>query len=65
MYNIQEIKQAVVSLPPQEYKEFRRWFLDQDWEKWDQEIEEDVKAGKFDFLIQEATDAKSYEIQRY
>jgi hypothetical protein len=38
--------------------QFRRWFLDRDWEKWDCEIETDSENGKLDFLLQEAAEAK-------
>jgi hypothetical protein len=59
MRRVQELEREVVALPQDEYKEFRRWFLDQDWEKWDQEIEEDAKAGRLEFLVREAAEAKS------
>ena len=32
---------------------------DEDWEQWDREFEEDVKAGKLDVLAAEALEAKS------
>ncbi|MCL5734918.1 MAG: hypothetical protein M1274_04925, partial [Actinobacteria bacterium] len=50
---------AVDSLTPEEYTRFRRWFLDRDWEKWDQEIEEDAEAGRLDFLVREAAEARN------
>jgi len=31
---------------------------EQDWERWDREIEEDSRAGRLDFLVEEALDAK-------
>ena len=37
---------------------FRQWFLEEDWKRWDEEIEEDSKSGKLDFLIREAREAK-------
>ena len=33
--------------------------LDKDWEQWDSEFEEDVKAGKLDAMAAEAMEAKS------
>ncbi len=53
-----ELETAVEHLSEQEYDEFRRWFLERDWETWDRDIEADAAAGKLDFLIQEARDAK-------
>ena len=58
MRNLEELEMAVAALPEEEYKQFRRWFLERDWERWDEQIEEDSKAGKLDFLIAEALNAK-------
>ena len=58
MTKLEELERAVTSLTPEEYREFRQWFLERDWEQWDQQIEEDSKAGKLDFLIREALEAK-------
>jgi hypothetical protein len=60
MIRIEEIENAVVSLPQKEYQEFRRWFLERDWERWDREIKEDAKSGKLDFLVKEANEAKRW-----
>jgi len=56
---IEEIKNAVVSLPVNEYRKFRDWFLERDWEEWDKQIEADSESGKLDFLVKEAMDEKS------
>jgi hypothetical protein len=53
-----ELETAVRHLTEQEYGEFRRWFLERDWEAWDQQIEADSASGKLDFLVREARDAK-------
>jgi hypothetical protein len=58
MTRVEELVMAVESLPQEEYSQFRRWFFDHDGKEWDQEIEEDSKAGKLDFLILEAAEAK-------
>jgi hypothetical protein len=58
MTKIEELEIAVTSLPAEEYSQFRRWFFDCDWEKWDREIEADAESGKLDFLLQEAAEAK-------
>lgn len=59
MSKVEEIKSAISSLAPEEYTRLREWFIEQDWEKWDQEIEADVQAGKLDFLIAEAMAEKA------
>jgi hypothetical protein len=58
MTKVEELERAVTSLTAEEYREFRQWFLERDWEQWDQQIEEDSRAGKLDFLIREALEAK-------
>lgn len=54
MTRIEEIENAVASLPVEEYRQFREWFLERDWTKWDKQIEVDSKSGKLDFLVKEA-----------
>jgi hypothetical protein len=58
MTKLEDLERAVTSLTTEEYREFRQWFLERDWAQWDQQIEEDSKAGKLDFLIREALEAK-------
>ncbi len=58
MSNVEEIENAISSLPEEEYSRLRRWFLERDWEKWDRQIEADDESGKLDFLLQEAEEAK-------
>ena len=59
MTRVEELEMAVDSLTPEEYNRFRHWFLERDWEKWDQEIEEDAEAGRLDFLVREAAEARN------
>ena len=59
MTKLREIELAIDSLPEEEYGEFRRWFLERDWTKWDRQIEADSASGKLDFLIMEAQEAKA------
>lgn len=58
MTRIEELEMAVASLPQEEYIQFRRWFLERDWESWDREIEADSASGKLDFLIHEAKEMR-------
>ena len=52
--SIDDIKQAIIDLPGEEYSELRKWIADRDWEAWDREIEADSAAGKLNFLLAEA-----------
>jgi NAD-dependent DNA ligase len=58
MITVEEIKKAIASLPEKECVSLREWFSEKDWEKWDKKIEKDSKAGKLDFLIEEALNEK-------
>jgi hypothetical protein len=59
MTTVEELEMAVDALTQEEYSRFRRWFLDRDWEKWDRQIEEDAEAGRLDFLVHEAAEARN------
>jgi hypothetical protein len=58
MITVEDLEMAVDCLSQEEYIRFRRWFLDRDWEKWDSEIEGDSEAGRLDFLVREAAEAR-------
>lgn len=58
MSSVAEIQEAILSLPAEDYAQLRQWFTDLDWAKWDQEIEADDAAGRLDFLVAEALEAK-------
>ena len=52
--NIEEIKEAVENLSRADLGVFRKWFWEFDQERWYQEIEDDVNAGRFDSILSEA-----------
>jgi len=54
MSQIEQIKQSIESLSKQEFTLLRKWFSQKEWGKWDKQIKEDSKAGKLDFLVNEA-----------
>ena len=57
--NVDDIKAAIQALPEREFVLLRQWFGEKDWERWDRQLEADAKAGRLDFLIQEARDEKA------
>lgn len=59
MSRVQAIKEAIESLPDEEYSEIRQWFSEKDWQKWDSQIETDVVSGNLDFLVREALEEKT------
>ncbi|GJQ49205.1 hypothetical protein KsCSTR_19970 [Candidatus Kuenenia stuttgartiensis] len=59
MSTVSKIKEAIETLPENEYVQLRQWFLEKDWEKWDNQILADSEAGTLDPLIKEAFEEKS------
>ncbi len=59
MSRVDTIKKAIETLPDEDYAQLRKWFSEKDWRKWDKQIATDSRAGKLDFLVKEALDAKS------
>jgi len=54
MRKVEEIEAQIEALPREEFAELRNWLLEQDWSRWDAQIEADSKSGKLDKLIAEA-----------
>ncbi len=59
MTTVSELQDAILGLSEADYSELRRWLLDQDWDRWEREFDEDVRAGKLDALAAEALEAKA------
>lgn len=51
---IQQIESAILELPSSEFRQVIDWLLDLDYQRWDEELERDIEAGKLDFLAQES-----------
>ena len=58
MPTVAEIQQAIMNLPKSDYARLRNWLFEYDWQEWDREFEQDVKAGRLDALAAEAMEAK-------
>jgi hypothetical protein len=54
MTEIEELETRIRNLPKEDFSKFRDWFYQLEDEFWDQQIESDFKAGKFDKLIGKA-----------
>ena len=59
MSKVEELKIEIERLPEDEFTELARWLLEKDWGRWDKQIVADSEAGKLDFLVREALDAKA------
>jgi hypothetical protein len=54
MSTVEQIEAAILKLSTQELSRLADWVLDLDEQRWDKQIEQDIAAGKLDFLAQEA-----------
>ncbi len=46
------------SLTKSDYAQLMRWLNEYDWDEWDRQIGVDSEAGKLDFLVSQAKEAK-------
>ena len=54
MSNLEQIEAAILALSSNEFEKLRLWLLDLDYERWDEQIEQDIKDGKLEAFAQEA-----------
>lgn len=54
MRPLEQLEQTVQNLSAKDFAKFRAWFLELDERLWDQQIAEDLEAGKLDGLVDEA-----------
>ncbi|MDF2207444.1 hypothetical protein [Limnospira platensis] len=52
--DLKEIEQAILSLPSHEFEKLKQWFFDLDYQRWDEQIEQDIAEGRLEALAQEA-----------
>jgi hypothetical protein len=49
--SVQDLQQSVEHLSKEELETFSKWFEEYLSDQWDEQIERDVKAGKFDSML--------------
>lgn len=54
MSRVEILEQQVQQLDPQEFTQFRDWFLECEWDAWDRQVERDSKAGNLDAMARKA-----------
>ena len=54
MDRVEEIEQAIASLPPEEFRRIAQWFREREERQWDEQVDRDCVSGKLDFLFEEA-----------
>ncbi|GGY78111.1 hypothetical protein GCM10011613_23380 [Cellvibrio zantedeschiae] len=51
---VEDIEQGILGLQQDQLQQFRAWYEKFDAEKWDEQIELDVKSGKLDVIAESA-----------
>ncbi|MBS3934120.1 MAG: hypothetical protein KGZ35_07170 [Truepera sp.] len=59
MARVEHIKAEIEALSEEDFARLRKWFAEKDWQRWDEQLEADVAAGKLDVLLEEAKAAKA------
>jgi hypothetical protein len=54
MSTIEQIKIAIMTLSPDDSQRLRRWIFDVDYQRWDEQLEQDIADRKLDALAEEA-----------
>lgn len=54
MFTVEHIQVEIEALSRAEFVRLREWFAEKDLRQWDEQIEADSRAGKLDFLIDDA-----------
>ena len=54
MSEVDQLEKRIEGLSREELAKFRAWFIEFDATAWDRQIEDDLKAGKLNGLIDEA-----------
>ena len=54
MSTLEQIEAAILTLPSDEFVRLRQWFFDVDYQRWDEQLEQDIADGKLDALASEA-----------
>ena len=52
--SVEDIEFAIAKLPPDQFARLAAWFAEYQAEQWDRQIEQDLRAGRLDGVIQKA-----------
>ena len=54
MDRVEQIEEAISSLPAEEYRRLSQWLREFEQQRWDAQMDQDSATGKLDFLFEEA-----------
>ncbi len=46
MSNLEQIEAVILSLPSNEFDKLKQRFFDLDYDRWDEQLEQDIEDGK-------------------
>lgn len=52
--NLEQIEADILALTSKDFEKLRQWFFDLDYERWDEQLEQDIEDGKLEALAEEA-----------
>lgn len=59
MAQIEHLQAEIEALSHEDFIRLRKWLAEKDWQRWDEQLEADVAAGKLDCPLAQAKAAKS------
>jgi len=63
MGKVESHQQQIQELSAEELAELRDWFLELDWQRWDTQLEQDVRAGRLaDLALRDQATGRSTPI---
>lgn len=54
MSTLKQIEAAILALSSDEFHQLKQWLFDIDYQRWDEQLEQDIADGKLEALAQEA-----------
>jgi hypothetical protein len=54
MSNLEQIEAAILSLSSNDFEKLKTWLFDLDYERWDEQLEQDIAKGRLDLWAQKA-----------
>ena len=54
MLTVEQIEAAILTLPLDEFQQLRQWFFNLSYQRWNEQLEQDIADGKLEVLAQEA-----------
>ncbi|MEA5593905.1 hypothetical protein [Rivularia sp. UHCC 0363] len=54
MSTLKQIEAVILTLSSDEFHQLKQWFFDVDYQRWDEQLEQDIADGKLEALAEEA-----------